>query len=75
MHATDLDHASPDQLLTTEDIARRLGVSVKTVRRWVTTGRLPFSHLRLPNGVIRVPRRGFELYLSAATKDPKGTDR
>lgn len=32
---------SDDDLITTHEAARRLGVHVETIRRWVRDGRLP----------------------------------
>jgi excisionase family DNA binding protein len=38
--------------LTARQVAKRLGVSLRTVRRWITTGKLPCR--RLPGGAVRV---------------------
>lgn len=38
--------------LTVAQVAERLGVSVRTVKRWLEDGRL--RHVRLPGGGIRV---------------------
>lgn len=41
-----------DGLLTTSDAAKRLGVSVRTVRRWVRNRRIP--SLRCGQRIIRL---------------------
>jgi excisionase family DNA binding protein len=39
------------ELATTKELASRARVSVRTIRRWVRRGRLPY--IRLPGGHIR----------------------
>lgn len=43
--------ANSPSLLTTYDLARRYGVSVATIRRWVRQGRVPF--IRASRRVVR----------------------
>jgi excisionase family DNA binding protein len=38
--------------LSLQQVAQRLGVSTRTVRRWLRLGKLP--HVRLPSGSVRV---------------------
>lgn len=38
-------HSSVDELLTVQQVAARLQVSVRTVRRWISSGLLPRSRL------------------------------
>lgn len=47
--------------LTVVQVAERLGVCTKTVKRWVDTGALP--HVRLPGGGIRVSVAALERVL------------
>ncbi|HED52826.1 MAG TPA: DNA-binding protein [Phycisphaerales bacterium] len=35
------DNGEASQLITTRDLARRLGVSSNTIRKWVRQGRIP----------------------------------
>lgn len=42
---------TPPPLLTVNDVARRLAVSVPTIRRWCREGRIAFK--RLPSGALR----------------------
>lgn len=46
-----MGHDEPP-LLTTRDVAARLGVHPKTVQQWVSSGRL-HPTLRLPGGALR----------------------
>ncbi len=39
-----------DTLLTVEEVARRLGVHIDTVRRWIRSGELPAINLGGPAG-------------------------
>jgi excisionase family DNA binding protein len=41
----------PDDLLTSTEVAARLGVSDETVRRWADTRRI--THIRFPSGQLR----------------------
>ena len=49
-------------LLTIDQVAERLGVSAKTIRRWVKQGDLPIH--RLGRG-LRVTETDFERFLAA----------
>jgi len=49
--------------LRASDIVRLAGVSVRTVRRWITEGMLPSVKLR---GVRLVPRKDLERMLAPA---------
>ena len=44
--------SDPPRLLTTREVARALGVDMKTVQRWVREG-LVTPALRLPSGQMR----------------------
>lgn len=48
-------------LLTVDDIADRLGVSEKTVRRYMRLGKL--EYIRLPGGQLRVEPAAFDAWL------------
>jgi excisionase family DNA binding protein len=39
-----------DILLTVEDVAKRLGVHIDTIRRWIRSGELPAINLGGPAG-------------------------
>ena len=52
-------------LLTPRQVAKRLGVSAKTIRRWLGTAQLPVYFLKLPNGGIRVPQSELDEYIQA----------
>lgn len=49
-------------LLTTRDVAGRLGVSTETVLRWVRRGELP-AH-RLPGGMLRFAEVDLDAWLA-----------
>ena len=50
------------ELLTVREVARRLSVSERTVRRWVTAGRLP-APLRFSATCLRWRARDIDRYL------------
>ncbi len=50
-------------LLTASDVAKRLQLSIKTVQRWLKSGRLPIPYLRLPNGRYRVRVEELDRYV------------
>ncbi len=52
----------PDELMTTEQVARALGVSVKTLRRMVRDGRFPDA-FPVSEGVLRWLAKDVEAYL------------
>jgi excisionase family DNA binding protein len=53
-----------ERYLSTRDIARRLGVSVKTLERWRQTGRqMPAGALLFGNQTIRYPESEVEPWL------------
>jgi excisionase family DNA binding protein len=58
-----------------DQVAERLGVSSRTVRRWLAYGELP--HIVLPGGrLIRVPSDALEAWLeSRVVGTPKGGGR
>lgn len=47
--------------LTVAQVAERVGVCEKTVKRWLENGKVP--HVRLPGGGIRVAAAGLEAVL------------
>lgn len=56
----------PDRLLTIDEAARRLAVSVATVRRLIGSGRLRI--VRLTDRVLRIRPRDLETFLKSATQ-------
>jgi len=50
-------------LLTTREVAERLGVTTATVLNWTHAGELP--GIRLPSGQLRYPADRFEEWLAA----------
>lgn len=56
---------SPDDLLTTAEVAKRLGVNWRTVARWARDGRIPSA--RLPNGHFRFRRGDIEALAAVDT--------
>lgn len=47
-----------EEMLTTGDVARRLGVTINTVKRWAREGRI--EAVLLPSGHHRIPRAELE---------------
>jgi excisionase family DNA binding protein len=60
--------------LSLPKVADRLGVSRRTARRWIDSGRLP--HVRLPGGGVRVSVAGLERALQPGRggRGPGGID-
>jgi excisionase family DNA binding protein len=58
--------------LTAADVAETLGVSTRTVLRWIGAGEL--SAVRLPGGRLRVPQTALAAHL-AAWATPPGTTK
>lgn len=52
--------ASPPQLITIADAAARLGVSIKTIRRWIQAGKLAAVRV---GRQIRIPLGAFMHFL------------
>ena len=50
-------------MLTTSEVAARLAVSPKTVRRWVERGYLP-NAVQPPGGHVRIPESDVEAMLA-----------
>ena len=46
-----------------------LGVSQKTIRRWLKRGHLPY--LRFPSGQLRIPRASLEAILAVRREAPR----
>ena len=59
--------AMADDLITTSEAARMLGVSRATVARWIKLGQLPA--VRLPSGVYRIHRDVVERMLREGRPD------
>jgi excisionase family DNA binding protein len=58
-HASDeLRRENEPVYLTLPKVAERLGVSCRTARRWIDSGKLPC--IRLPGGGVRVSVAGLE---------------
>jgi excisionase family DNA binding protein len=53
----------PDELLTPRDVARRLGVTARTVQRWIATGRV--AGVRI-GGRVRVPAGALDALVRAS---------
>ncbi len=53
-----------ERLITLEEVAERMRVSVPTVRRWIKAGKLPATK---PSGVYRVRGRAFEEFVEKHT--------
>ena len=51
------------RLITTCEVAERLGVCAETVLRWVRRGELPA--IRLPSGALRFPETMLDEWLAA----------
>lgn len=65
--------ARPDRRVTTGEAADLLGVSPKTVRRWLRDGRFPGAEKTTENGggEWRIPAR--EIYRAVGTEPDPGT--
>lgn len=60
----------PDALLTTPQVAQRLGVSPRTVHRLVAADRLPVAQrLDGPNGAFLYDPAAVDEYLAASRSD------
>lgn len=57
---------SPDDLLTTREVARRASVHTKTVADWAKNGKVPV--IRLPGGDLRFRRSDVDDLLSPAVE-------
>ncbi len=53
-----------ERLITLDEVAERMRVSVPTVRRWIKAGKLPATK---PSGVYRVRGRAFEEFVEKHT--------
>lgn len=56
----------PTELSNAEQIAKRFGVSVNTVRKWVRDGRIPF--IRASRRIVRFKLDDVEAALSTGAK-------
>lgn len=57
-----------DELLTVEEVSKKLGVAPNTVREWVRKGAL--RALRVgPGGLIRVPKSALDEFLKPTEAD------
>ncbi|MCX6470367.1 MAG: helix-turn-helix domain-containing protein [Corynebacteriales bacterium] len=52
------------RMLSLQDVAEELGVSVRSVRRWIADGRLP--HVRPSARVIRIRAEDLDAFIAAA---------
>lgn len=57
-------------LLSVDEVARRLQVSTHTVKQWIREGRLPV--IRPSRRVIRIPEDALETFLSKETDQQQG---
>lgn len=53
------------EFFTEQQIARRLGVAVGTVRRWRWSGRECPPHIRIGSKLVKYPAAEFEAWLDA----------
>jgi excisionase family DNA binding protein len=53
----------PSTLLTVEDLAQRLGVTARTIRRWRLAGQIPRG-IELGDSVIRWPADVIDRFLA-----------
>lgn len=53
-------------LLTARAVAERLGVSVRTLRRWARAGRVPVVQVGGPGGRVMVPVQWLESLIRTA---------
>ena len=60
-----MSDANEKAWMTTGEVARALQVTITTVNRWLTTGKLP--HFRTPGGHYRIPRAEFLALLQKGT--------
>jgi excisionase family DNA binding protein len=51
-----------ETLLTVEEVAKRLGVHIDTIRRWIRSGELPAINLGGPAG-YRITRRDLDTFI------------
>jgi excisionase family DNA binding protein len=49
--------------LTVAEVAARLGIDERTVRRWIVSGRLPAIQLGGPRAPVRIPVDEFDAWL------------
>ncbi len=57
-----------DRPLTTGEVAERLGVHERTVRRYISLGLL--RHVRLPGGHYRVPENALSEFMGGSRQRP-----
>jgi len=57
--------AQPQAYLTPQEIARRLGVSLRTVYAWLSAGKLP--KVKLSRRAVRVRPEDFERFVAERT--------
>lgn len=60
-------------LLRDGDVAKALGMSVATIRRWRVIGRGPVW-VKLEGGAVRYERGAFEAWLAAQKRSDGGAD-
>lgn len=51
--------------LTVAEVAARLGIDERTVRRWILSGRLPAVQLGGPRAPVRIPSDELRAWLEA----------
>jgi len=62
-----------DPTLTCHDVARMVGVTAQTFRRWIRAGKTP-PFIRTPTGLIRFNREDVLAWLSGITVNPSAQD-
>ena len=72
LEETQEEGAAPDELLTLEEVGKRVGRSISTVRTWCNSGQLPGA-FRLNGREWRVPEASFDAFLDAQ-QDGGGKD-
>lgn len=58
-----LTTTDPPEFLTVDDVAKRLGVSTRTVRRWYAAHKLPVLR---QGHVVRIPASGVDALITPA---------
>ena len=63
---------TPGEYLSAKEVASLVGVSLRTVRRWIAEGTLPAARV---GGVVRIRRRDLERVLTPPSPRPRRPTR